>query len=121
MKLACNGCEALQILRTGAYRMVVSDWTMPEMDGLQLCREIRAGDFPTFAVFDNFAVIAAPGGSLSISKFSSPPLNAGRYFYGIYNPNPTPQTVSIRPGQGLRMQMLPALPDPLGTSSPFSS
>ena len=28
-------------MRTGSYRIVVSDWEMPEMDGLELCRQIR--------------------------------------------------------------------------------
>ena len=29
------------MLRTGEYRMVVSDWEMPEMSGDDLCRQIR--------------------------------------------------------------------------------
>ena len=28
-----------------------------------------------------------PGGSLSISSFDSPPLNPGRYFIAVHNPN----------------------------------
>jgi putative two-component system response regulator len=39
--LANNGREALQLMRTGSYRMVISDWEMPEMNGLELCRHIR--------------------------------------------------------------------------------
>ena len=38
---ASNGREALQLMRSGLYRMVVSDWEMPEMTGLDLCRHIR--------------------------------------------------------------------------------
>jgi putative two-component system response regulator len=41
----CNGREALEILREGSSRMVISDWMMPEMDGIDLCRAIRNGDF----------------------------------------------------------------------------
>ena len=56
---------------------------------------IKQGDFPTLISFDKSAVISPPGGSLSITKFESPPLNAGRYYFGIFNPNPTPVTVTI--------------------------
>jgi putative two-component system response regulator len=36
-----NGREAYEMIRTGRYRLVVSDWEMPEMNGLELCRRIR--------------------------------------------------------------------------------
>jgi putative two-component system response regulator len=39
--LANNGQEALALIRTGLYRLVVSDWEMPCMSGVDLCREIR--------------------------------------------------------------------------------
>ncbi len=39
---AHNGREALEVLRTSTCRLVVSDWEMPEMNGLELCRAIRA-------------------------------------------------------------------------------
>jgi putative two-component system response regulator len=38
---ANNGREALELLRTGQYRIVVSDWGMPEMNGDELCRQVR--------------------------------------------------------------------------------
>ena len=38
---ASNGREALQLMRSGSYRLVVSDWEMPEMSGIELCRHIR--------------------------------------------------------------------------------
>jgi putative two-component system response regulator len=38
---ATNGKEAFDLVRTGRYHLVVSDWQMPEMNGLDLCREIR--------------------------------------------------------------------------------
>lgn len=38
---ARNGREALELVRTGLYRLVVSDWEMPEMTGVELCRQIR--------------------------------------------------------------------------------
>src|SRR6188768_288970 len=36
-----NGLKALELVRTGEYQLVVSDWAMPKMTGLELCREIR--------------------------------------------------------------------------------
>lgn len=36
-----NGLEAMTILRNSTCRMVISDWEMPEMDGIELCRAIR--------------------------------------------------------------------------------
>jgi putative two-component system response regulator len=38
---AGSGAEALRLMRSGSYRMVISDWEMPEMDGPELCRRIR--------------------------------------------------------------------------------
>ena len=39
--LASNGREAIAILAKSAISIVISDWIMPEMDGIALCREIR--------------------------------------------------------------------------------
>ncbi len=36
-----NGKEALEIFRTGHFPIVMTDWIMPEMSGLDLCRAIR--------------------------------------------------------------------------------
>ncbi len=39
--MARDGEEALNILRHNEIRVVISDWNMPRMDGVQLCRHIR--------------------------------------------------------------------------------
>lgn len=39
-----NGKEALEIFRKGHYPIVMTDWVMPEMSGLELCRAIRQDD-----------------------------------------------------------------------------
>ena len=39
-----NGREALEIFRKGYYPIVMTDWIMPEMSGLELCRAIREDD-----------------------------------------------------------------------------
>jgi putative two-component system response regulator len=38
---AANGADALELIRSGQYQLVVSDWEMPEISGPELCREIR--------------------------------------------------------------------------------
>ena len=41
--LAASGAaEAWPILAAGGVRVVVSDWMMPEVDGLEFCRRVRA-------------------------------------------------------------------------------
>jgi putative two-component system response regulator len=39
--VASNGRQAFDLLRSGDYRIVLSDWEMPEMSGIELCRRIR--------------------------------------------------------------------------------
>jgi putative two-component system response regulator len=48
VRVAADGREALAILGTTPCRLVISDWVMPEIDGIELCRQIRAGDFPSY-------------------------------------------------------------------------
>ena len=39
---ATDGAEALAKLRSGSYGLVISDWNMAPMTGLQLLQEVRA-------------------------------------------------------------------------------
>ena len=39
---ASDGTEALEKLRTGQFGLVISDWNMQPMTGLQLLQEVRA-------------------------------------------------------------------------------
>ena len=41
---ALNGNEALECLRSSEIRLVVTDWEMPGMNGLDLCRAVRRED-----------------------------------------------------------------------------
>ena len=40
--VAANGIEAIQQIRTGKFRIVISDVDMPKMNGIELCAEIRS-------------------------------------------------------------------------------
>ena len=44
VETAEDGAQAMEIISRGACRLVISDWTMPRMDGLELCRRIRTTD-----------------------------------------------------------------------------
>src|SRR5690242_18342472 len=44
VETAHNGVEALEVLSRGQCRLVITDWEMPAMDGITLCRAIRAQD-----------------------------------------------------------------------------
>lgn len=49
---ACeNGRQALAALQAGEHGLVITDWIMPEMDGLDFVREARAGDFGRYLYF----------------------------------------------------------------------
>ena len=51
---------------------------------------VRFGADPTQTAFDyHFAVPSPDGGCFAITPFDTPPLMAGRYHIGIYNPNNT--------------------------------
>ncbi len=46
--VANDGIEGLEIWKKEALRMVITDWKMPGMDGLNLCREIRKSKGGTY-------------------------------------------------------------------------
>lgn len=45
---ASDGLEAMDILNTSQCRLVISDWEMPNMNGLELCRAIRTADIDRY-------------------------------------------------------------------------
>lgn len=42
VETAANGQEALSMLEGGRFPLLITDWEMPEMDGIALCRAVRA-------------------------------------------------------------------------------
>jgi|HubBroStandDraft_1064217.scaffolds.fasta_scaffold27828_2 two-component system cell cycle response regulator len=45
-QVACDGREAWTMHQANRADIIISDWKMPMMDGLRLCREIRESDPP---------------------------------------------------------------------------
>jgi len=60
-ELAKDGASAWTRLTHGGYRVVVSDWRMPGMDGLDFCRMIRnrGGDYVYFILISSTKVTKA--------------------------------------------------------------
>ncbi len=49
--LANDGDEAFDLIRTGLYRLVISDWQMPNLSGIELCRKVRMRDWAGYIYF----------------------------------------------------------------------
>lgn len=46
--VASDGDEAWELVRTNPINMVITDWMMPKLSGLDLCRKIRGADLPRY-------------------------------------------------------------------------
>jgi diguanylate cyclase (GGDEF)-like protein len=44
VEVAGNGKEALAKIASGDFQLMITDWEMPEMDGIALCRELRSAE-----------------------------------------------------------------------------
>src|SRR4030043_1853772 len=49
--IAGDGNEAWDIILKDGVSLVITDWMMPGLDGLELCRQIRATKRPRYAYF----------------------------------------------------------------------
>jgi len=89
---------------------------------------IRRGRFPTRTLFDTFGEIPVEGGCVDLGRRDSPPLSAGRYIIGVFNPNLVEVTVNISVTLGLDLNRsdsftyrsggaLPILDDAVGVSA----
>ena len=81
VSLARNGAEAWASWQKDKPRLIVSDWMMPLMDGLELCRRIRAQPSESYTYFilltgktgkENFLQAMAAG----IDDFMAKPVDA---------------------------------------------
>lgn len=48
VNVVANGREALELVHTGRFRLLISDWEMPEMSGVELCRQLRARKWSSY-------------------------------------------------------------------------
>ncbi len=46
---ACNGMEGMRVALEQGPPLIITDWTMPEMDGVEFCRAIRSHEGISFA------------------------------------------------------------------------
>lgn len=59
VNVAVNGREAWELLQVARLPIVISDWYMPELDGPELCRRIRARPREPYVYF---ILVTAKGG-----------------------------------------------------------
>ena len=78
---AASGKEALEICNSQAIDLVISDWMMPEMDGLEFYREFRKSDRDKYGYFilltsNNEKNDVAQGLDIGSDDFLSKPVNS---------------------------------------------
>jgi CheY-like chemotaxis protein len=44
---AVNGVDAMNAVNGQSFDLVITDWKMPKMDGIELIRNLRANEFPS--------------------------------------------------------------------------
>ena len=63
--------------------------------GLPLELYVRRGSAPTQNAWDQMQTVGSVGGCLSLNLSALPPLSAGRYVIGVFNPGDIPQTITL--------------------------
>jgi len=88
---ACNGVQALEHLKSERFDIVLMDWQMPEMDGLEATRRLRAGragelnrDAPVVALTANaFAEDRSACLAAGMNDFLTKPVQAAQLIAAI--------------------------------------
>lgn len=79
--LATDGREAFELICKGDFRVVLSDWNMPEMSGVELCQRVRARPLSAYVYFIlltglDRAQNLVPGLRAGADDFISKPFNS---------------------------------------------
>ena len=77
-----NGAEAIRVLVNEGPNIVITDWTMPEMDGVELCRAVRSHEGITFA----YVIIVTARHSAEDSLVEAFEAGADDYLCKPFNP-----------------------------------
>ncbi len=91
---ADNGRAALDILQQGNCQCVISDWNMPSMNGIELCRHIRSSGFMNYIYVILFTTSRAPSDSIEA-------MSAGADDFMVQPLQPAELTLRIRAGERL--------------------
>lgn len=78
---ATNGREALETLQRHEIQLVVIDWEMPVMNGLEFCKAVRSGDAPHYVY-----VIMVTARNRPIDTISGLAVGADDYVPKPFNP-----------------------------------
>ncbi|MCL1139539.1 SpoIIE family protein phosphatase [Shewanella pneumatophori] len=76
----CNAKDALNYLRTHQVDMLITDWMMPNMSGIELCKAIKSNNNPPYTILltgknENDSIIE--GLNSGADDFISKPFHAG--------------------------------------------
>lgn len=73
---AASGTEAMESMKTGVPDIVLIDWQMPDMDGLQTCQAVRASyDVPVMIITGNRSNPRAKAIAAGASSFLTKPFS----------------------------------------------
>ena len=84
-----NGVQALEKLRTANPKLILSDWNMPEMSGLELLQHVRESDnkvafgFITSEVADSTKALAMTSGAAFLIRKPFTPEDIEKALYPI--------------------------------------
>lgn len=115
--LAEDGDSALEILRSNEIRVVISDWNMPKVTGIELCRQIRATHTSGYTYFILVSARSSKedlvqGLSAGADDFISKPFEPAELLARVH----TAERVvgmdkDIRQSEGRNLALLGAIPD----------
>lgn len=82
--LAKNGLEALAYLQTNTIDLIITDYEMPAMNGIQFISEMRENSFfsqtPVILLSANYGLIQKKTENLGINCFLPKPFDIGTFY-----------------------------------------